>query len=153
MIKDAQHNGWPPTGRCPGSRPPTLPTPSGLLLSMMPHGVWYCFGQQCWLCSLPAPCAAWQLEKQKGPWLWVSTAQQQLKDPCAISTIFMTNPKHGTVSIQENELYPSWTSTCAVWLWSTAGCCSVWSLFWQSCCHVYQLSILVLWHHALPVMG
>jgi len=57
-----------------------------------------------WLCPLPAPCActpssslAGQHEKLNSPWLSVSTAEQQLKHQCVITTVFSTNPKHGSI--------------------------------------------------------
>lgn len=35
-------------------------------------------------------------EKQKKPWHFASTAQQQLKQPYVINTGLVTNPKHST---------------------------------------------------------
>ena len=43
-------------------------------------------------CAPPAPC--WQCEKQKSPGFSVSIALQQLKHWCAITTVFITDPKH-----------------------------------------------------------
>ena len=83
---------------------PTLPV---LLLSLMPHGMGYPFGQcqsLSWLCPLPASCApsacslAGHHEKLNSPWLHVSTVLQQLKHWCVISIILILNPKHGTIS-------------------------------------------------------
>lgn len=69
-VKDAQHSGWPSAGWCPGS-----PQAAGLPARRLPR--FYCWA---WChtvsdgplvssagCQLPAPCAAWQLEKLKGP--------------------------------------------------------------------------------------
>jgi len=36
-------------------------------------------------------------EEEKRPWLCVSTAQQQLKHPCVINTVFSTNAKHSPI--------------------------------------------------------
>lgn len=50
-------------------------------------------GQLSWFCSLPAPlcraaCGAGR------PWLCLSTALQQLKHQCVITTTFIKNAKH-----------------------------------------------------------
>jgi len=60
-------------------------------------------GQLPLLCPLLASCApaAYSLvgwcEKQKRSWLYVSTAQQQLKHQWIIHIILIRNPKHSTI--------------------------------------------------------
>ena len=49
------------------------------------------------LCPPPASSLVGWGEKQKNPWLCVSPAQQQLKHPCVINTVFSTNPKHSPI--------------------------------------------------------
>lgn len=60
LLADAQAAPRQP----PGSRPPCTPTPSVLLLSVMPHSEWWPFGQQCWLSAPSSLCclAAWETE-------------------------------------------------------------------------------------------
>lgn len=67
-------------------------------------------GHLCWLCPLPAPGAppasppAGQHEELKRLWLCVSPALQQLKHPPVISTVFMTDPKHGIMWASTNKI-------------------------------------------------
>ena len=62
------------------------------------------------LCPLPAACAppasllvGWG-ERQRRPWLCVSTAQQYWKHPCATSTVFSTDPKHSPILATVKEI-------------------------------------------------
>ena len=90
------------------SKCPSLPSSS-------PHFIcwaWHCMvwsvplvsgGQLFQLHPLPTSCTpptsllvGWG-EKQKSPWLSVSTAQQWLNHPCDINTVFNTNVKHSPI--------------------------------------------------------
>ena len=71
------------------------------------------------LCPLPTSCAppastlAGRGEKQKRPWLCVSTAQQQPEQPCATNTAFNTNPKQSPIpaTIEKINSVPAKIST------------------------------------------
>ena len=74
--------------------------------SMMPHGVGHPFGHWhhlSWFCPLPAPGAplasslAGQHEKWKSPWLCVSTALQQQKHQCVITSNLIKNPNYSII--------------------------------------------------------
>jgi len=76
------------------------------MLIMMSYGTEYPFGQlgsvapdvspPNFLCTPTYLQVGW-CEKQKRPWLCVSTAHQQQKHPCVINTVFSTNPEHGPI--------------------------------------------------------
>jgi len=76
------------------------------------------WGQLSQLCPLPTSCAhpasllvRW-CEKQKSPWLSVSTAQRKEKHPCVINIVFSTNPKHNPIQANMEKLtIPVKTST------------------------------------------
>ena len=55
-------------------------------------------GHLSWLCALPVPCAPpiplLVRQKQKSPWLCASTALQQLKHWCVVTSILIKNPRH-----------------------------------------------------------
>lgn len=103
----------------------SLPSSFPLLyvLSMMPHGREYSFGQSgspvwavslptsCWEDTLQPPCCQWY-KKWKVPWLCVSTAQQH---SCITDPVFCTNPKD--------------SSTPAIICWSLG---LLWLLFYFS---------------------
>ena len=77
-------------------------------------------GQLSWLCPLPPSCAppahslvGW-CEKQKRLWLRASTtAQQSLKHPHIINTVFSTNLKHSPIlaTMKKINSLPAKTST------------------------------------------
>lgn len=75
------------------SSSPWLAFPLVFILSMISCGLEYPWGQLSWLCPLPASCVphppCWWGEKLKGPWLAVSTAQQQLQYQCVIDIILI----------------------------------------------------------------
>ena len=68
------------------------------------------WGQLSQLCSLPVSCTppAYSLvgwgEKQKKPWLCVSTTQQQLKHPSVINTVFSTNEMHSPILVPMKKI-------------------------------------------------
>jgi len=75
-------------------------------------------GQLSHLCPLPTSCAlaAWPLaeqrEKQKKPRCCVSTAQQYLKYPCFINTVFVINAKDSAIqaAVKKKNFIPAITS-------------------------------------------
>lgn len=89
--------------------------PRLLLLSPVLHAehdtVWYgrknnilCpFGIGCPSCAPPACSLVGWSERQKSSWLCVSATQQQLKHPCAINTLFITNSKHKTIQVPRKK--------------------------------------------------
>ena len=87
------------------------------------HMAWHIpfvsWGQLSWLRPLPASCAppacslAGQCEEQKRPWCCVRAAQQKLKHPWVVSTVFGTNPKHSNMqaTMEKINSVPAKTST------------------------------------------
>lgn len=69
-------------------------------------------GQLFLFCPLPASCAspafllARQHEKQKSPWLSVSTTQPQLKHQCDANIILILNPKYSIVPATMKKINP-----------------------------------------------
>jgi len=59
----------------------------------------------------PSPSLAGQHKEQKSPWFFVSTAEQQLKHWCAITTIFIKNPKCSFVQAYVKKINPAKTIT------------------------------------------
>ena len=84
-----------------------LPLPSSfflpvLLLNVTPHGMGHHLSSLGQL-SLPDPCVprssllSRKHRKEKSSWFYTSTALQQLKRWCVVTTIFIKNPKHNIV--------------------------------------------------------
>lgn len=92
--------------------PPTSANPTVLYCHVMPRGMGYPFGQlgsaflvlssSSSLCTA-SPLTARHCEKHRSAWLCLSTAQQQLKHWCVISTVLILNPKHSTNSDAEEN--------------------------------------------------
>ena len=103
---------------------PFLLLPPALYCWTCHHRVWnillVSWGRLSQLRPLPTSCAppayslAGQCEKKKRPWHCVRTAQQWLKHPCVINTVFSTNPKHSPIQATMKKInpIPAKTSTC-----------------------------------------
>ena len=126
------------------------------------------WGLLCWLCPLPASCAPpapWPVgwgEKQKRHWLCVSTAQQWLKYPWIINTVFSTYPKHSPIlaTMKKTNSIPAETCTqtqlgFSAWLchrvtmetWEDPGSLPFPALTCSSQLFVKHFDVLSFWHY------
>lgn len=55
-------------------------------------------------CCSPSLLLAGQHQELTGPWLWMSTALQQLNHWCVITNIFITNPKHSIIQASTKKI-------------------------------------------------
>ena len=114
--------------------PPLLSSSPSFICWAWHHMVWnipwVSWGQLFWLCPLPTSCAppasllvGWG-EKKERPCLSVSPAQQELKHPCVINTVYSTNPKHSPTLATMEKINPIPAKTSTIFN-STANCSCV----------------------------
>lgn len=138
--------------------PPSPFSHSCYMLSMEPRGMKYPLGQSAGV-SCPGCVISQLLVHPQLPHGWkccVSTAQQQLKRPCVVYTVFSTNPKQPPPQPKPAELcklfhLSNWFSNSLM----RVNTCSILLVTWTKCRNYNKVTWETweqqLWHRTTPL--